>query len=558
MENVLDLLVRQATISANRPALIWWNESAWETSTWRQLAADTARLARGLQAVGVRAGDRVAILGDNSYHWVLLDLALQACRAISVPLHTQLAAEQIGEQLEHSGTTWVGVATSQLLSKLEPQLDRLGLSRRQIFPFGFELPEARSLQQLIERNPPGGQTGEGDELDWLRDAARLVQPEDLLTVLYTSGTTGDPKGVMLTHRNIVANARSKCATLPLGPDDVRICWLPLSHIFARECDLVTGLLAGCQTVISRGRDFLFAECAQFHPTFLNGVPYFFERCHRQLKQQQLLGEPAALRQLLGGAIRLCNCGGAPLADHLFDYFRASGIGLVTGYGLTEAAPVVTSNRPTVWRRGSVGQAIPGVEVRLADDGEVLVRGENVMSGYYRNETATRRALVDGWLFTGDLGVLDNDGFLFLNGRKDDLIVLNTAKKVYPAELENLLLASPLIQQCCVFGHGRNFLIAVLTADREALAARAAQSDGEVGLEGKTTGLEVSILQGEVDRLLSGRAAHEQVGGLILTAEPFSIESGLLTAKQSLRRKQIYQRYVGQLEALYGQKAQRRS
>jgi long-chain acyl-CoA synthetase len=199
-----------------------------------------------------------------------------------------------------------------------------------------------------------------------------------------------------------------------------------------------------------------------------------------------------------------------------------------------------------------------VEVRLADDGEVLVRGENVMSGYYRNETATRRALVDGWLFTGDLGELDSDGFLFLNGRKDDLIVLNTAKKVYPAELENLLLASPLIQQCCVFGHGRNFLIAVLTADREALAKQAVQSEGEAGLDSKATGFEVSILQAEVDRLLSGRAAHEQVGGLLLTTEPFSIESGLLTAKQSLRRKQIYQRYIEQVEALYRQKAQLRS
>ncbi|MFN6206759.1 MAG: AMP-dependent synthetase/ligase [Planctomycetota bacterium] len=559
MENVLDLLVRQATSAPGKPALTWWNEAAWQTTSWLELAADVTRLARGLSSVGVRSGDRVAILGENSRPWVLMDLALQACRAVSVPLHTQLAAEQIAEQLQHSGTSWMGVSTAQLFGKMESQLAALGLGVERVIPFEFELPGARSFEQLILSNAESGRSNTAAELKWLRAAARRIQPEDLLTVLYTSGTMGDPKGVMLTHRNIVVNARSKCASLPLGPNDRRICWLPLSHIFARVCDLVTGLLAGCQTMISRGRDHLFEECKQFQPTYLNGVPYFYERCYRLLQQQQRLSDPTALRALLGGEIQLCNCGGAPLADHVFDYFRSRGIGLVTGYGLTEAAPVVTSNRPDAWRRGSVGQAIPGVEVRLAADGEVLVRGENVMSGYYRNEAASQRAVIDGWLQTGDLGELDAEGYLFLNGRKDDLIVLNTAKKVYPGELESLLLASPLITQCCLFGNRRNYLVAILTVDHALLAQRAARAGAPEprSAESGAVSREKSLLLAEVDRLLSGRGAHEQIGGVILTVEPFSLDNGLLTAKQSLRRKQIFQRYEMELEAAYRERATRR-
>lgn len=556
MENVLDLLLRQATVAPSNAALTWWNGLTWQTTSWRELAADVAKLARGLQSRGIRPGDRVAILGENSRHWILFDLALQAIRAISVPLHTQLAAEQIGQQLEHSGTAWLGISTPPLLARIEGQLSALGLGAEQVIPFEFELSGAVAVDRLVDSPTEAFALVEDEALEWLAALARQVQPTDLFTVLYTSGTTGDPKGVMLTHRNVIANAQSKCATLPLGPADVRICWLPLSHIFARVCDLVTGLLAGCQTVVSRGREQVFAECERFQPTYLNGVPYFFERCYRQLQQQGRLDDPNALRQLLGGRIRLCNCGGAPLADHLFDYFRERGIGLVTGYGLTEAAPVVTSNRPNAWRRGSVGQAIPGVQVRIADDGEVLVQGENVMSGYYRNEAATRRALIDGWLQTGDLGELDEAGYLFLNGRKDDLIVLNTAKKVHPAELENLLLASPLIRQCCLYGNGRNYLVGLLTVDREALSQRTAETEARSsgGEAEEIESREESVLWAEVNRLLSGRAAHEQLGGVLMTAEPFSVENGLLTAKQSLRRKRIIQHYAAEIEQLYQERS----
>jgi len=540
-ETVVDLLLHQVATRSDRTAFLYWDGIAWRSKSWLEVAIDVAQVGRGFQSAGIQRGDRVALLADNSYEWLLSDLALQAIGAVSVPLHTQLSGEQIGDQIAHSGSTFAIVSSPGLYSKLKPQLSRLKLSPQQLATIDFDLPGAWQLQQWLEEKQ-----ATDEDLRWLQTAAGQIGAADLLTILYTSGTTGDPKGVMLTQRNVVANAYSKCATLPLGPEDIRVCWLPLSHIFARVCDLVTGILAGCETVLSRGRDFVLDECRQFHPTYMNAVPYFYERCYRLLLQAGQLNNNEALGKLLGGRMRICNCGGAPLADHVFDYFRAAGIGLVTGYGLTEAAPVVTSNRPGAWRRGSVGQVISGVEIKLAEDGEVLARGENIMPGYYRNPDATGRALRDGWLHTGDLGHLDQEGYLYLNGRKDDLIVLSTAKKVYPADLENLLLASPAITQCCLFGDRRNFLVAMVAIEPNELKAVAAAANTST----TAANWQEETVQQEFGRLLAGRASHEQIGGVLILKEPFSTANGMLTAKQSMRRKEIHRHYSGELEKHY--------
>ena len=547
-ETVLKLLLHQVATRPERAAFQYWDGDSWQVKNWLEVATDVARVGRGLLSAGVERGDRVALLAENSYWWVLCDLALQAVGAVSVPLHTQLGGEQIGEQIAHSGSTFAIVSSTELFSKLEPQLSKLELGPQRLATIDFALPGAWQLPQWLER------PGEGrEDVHWLEAAAAQVGASSLLTILYTSGTTGDPKGVMLTQQNVVANGYSKCATLPLGPEDVRVCWLPLSHIFARVCDLVTGLLAGCETVISRGRDFVLEECHLFQPTYMNAVPYFYERCFRLLQQAGELNDKEALPRLLGGRMKICNCGGAPLAEHVFDYFRWAGIGLVTGYGLTEAAPVVTSNRPGAWRRGSVGQVIEGVEVRIAEEGEVLARGENIMPGYYHNPDATARALRNGWLHTGDLGYLDDDGYLFLSGRKDDLIVLSTAKKVYPADLENLVLASPAITQCCLFGDRQNFLVALAAIDLNELKA-VAETANLSTTEGDWREQAVQL---ELSRLLAGRASHEQVGGVLILEEPFSTGNGMLTAKQSMRRKEIHRRYLAELEKLYESLAARK-
>lgn len=532
MQTVLDFLIRQVSVHPTRTAFHYWEGGRWHQSTWSELAADTATLGESLRSLGIARGQPVAILAENSYAWVQLDLALQAIGALSVPLQTQLSAEQVDEQLRHAGVQWVFVSTPAQARKVRAGDDRRTVS------IDFHDPRGLSFDSL--RRTPRPNAGE-----WLGAARERLSEDDFVTLLYTSGTSGEPKGVLLTHRNVVQNAIAKVATLPLGPEDLRICWLPLSHIFARTCDLFTGLLAGCETVLSRGKDFLLEECARFRPTYLNAVPYFYERCFRDWRQQgaRREGSPSEsdLRQWFGGRLRLANCGGAPLAEPVWDAFRSAGIELVTGYGLTEASPVVSSNRPDRWKRGSVGQPLPGVDVRI-EAGEVWVRGPNIMAGYYRNPLATERAICHGWLRTGDLGWLDSDGFLFLNGRKDDLIVLNTAKKVAPAELENLILSNSLFQQCCLVGNGQNGLMALLVLQEAEWHRRARQieSDGlEVDLDG--------VIRTELALTLQSRADFEQVRQFILLPEPFRIENGMLTAKQSLRRKEIAARYAAEIE-----------
>ena len=266
---------------------------------------------------------------------------------------------------------------------------------------------------------------------------------------------------MLSQKNLVANIHSKLAVLPLGESDVKLCFLPLSHIFARTCDAFTWLAAGCQLALARSPADVFEDLLEIQPTYLNGVPYFYEKCLRLAQQRSAEDEEGWLRRLLGGRIRLCNCGGAPLPSHVQRWFARQQVTLVTGYGMTEAAPVLTSSTPGEAKLGAVGRAVPGVELRLADDGEIFARGDNVMLGYYRDPASTEEALRDGWLATGDTGVFDDTGNLTLTGRKKELIITSGGKNIDPHVIEQRLVADPVIEQCLVVGDRRDFLMALL-------------------------------------------------------------------------------------------------
>ncbi|MEQ1904958.1 MAG: AMP-dependent synthetase/ligase [Pirellulaceae bacterium] len=510
----------------------------WFTRSWYQFASDISAIVRQLSSrIGI--DDRVVSIAENSYAWMVTDLAIQICGGIHVPLHPQLTTEQLHELIDHSGAAAVVVSNAEQWGKVNAR-QKLA----QCFSFSRELNECEHLPVGKIDLPP--EVSDPLQLDLGRCRA-----ESLVSILYTSGTTGQPKGVMVTQANVVANAYSKVATLPLAADDVRVCWLPMTHIFARVCDLFTAYLAGCHTVVSRGRDFLFEELREFQPTYLNAVPFFYERCYRKLKQTQLV-TARDLQTLLGGQMKLCNCGGAPLAGEIFDFFRERQIELVTGYGLTESSPVLTSNRPGACKRGSVGQAIPEVEIRIAADGEVLARGPNVMVGYYRESAASQMTLRDGWLHTGDLGHLDDEGYLFLTGRKKDLIVTSGGKKIAPTNLENLLLAEPLFEQAIVVGDRRDFLIALLVINqvelaRQGFAIAMDRSLPAIVLNDANLRNHVRI---QVDRLLSGFSKYEQIVDFILLSQPFTTEDGSATAKGGLRRHIIVEKFADEINELY--------
>ncbi|MEM6329891.1 MAG: AMP-binding protein [Planctomycetota bacterium] len=422
---------------------------------------------------------------------------------------------------------------------------------------------------------------------WLALAVRGpllgLPPEQCTELVATSGTGGEPRGVLLSQQNLVSNtvavAQAIAASLDgsdagapdadapdaVAPDDrtqdasapdarreVRLAFLPFSHLFARVCDLYCWVYRGSRMVLAESRETIFRDCQTARPTTLNGVPYFFQKA---IDLAQRDGVP--LRGLLGGRVRRCYCGGAALAEDVRRRFGAEGIPLLCGYGLTEASPVVTVSTIKANKPGTVGKPLPGVQVRTAADGEVLVRGPNVMQGYAGPDgaidpRATAQAVRNGWLHTGDLGAIDAQGFLTIVGRKKEQLVLSTGKNVAPARLEALLAASPWIEQVAVVGDGRSCLGAVVVPNPQRLRAEVRRR--RLWVWSKRQALRHPavrrVFADEIAQRLAGCASHEQVRVFRLLGRPFSQERGEVTAKLSLRRAAIEQTLAREIAAMY--------
>jgi long-chain acyl-CoA synthetase len=385
-----------------------------------------------------------------------------------------------------------------------------------------------------------------------RLAAGAVRPDSLATIVYTSGTTGEPRGVMLSQGNLASNALARTQALGHHAGDLRLNFLPLSHIFARTCDLYTWLATGSRLALAESRQTVLADCQAIHPTVINGVPYFYKKAIRVLCERGEAGRKGALRELFGGAIRMCCSGGAALPDRVFDFYCRQEVQLLQGYGLTEASPDISVNRPAEMRKGTVGRPIPGVEVRIAEDGEILTRGPHVMIGYYKDPIATGEAIRDGWLHTGDLGELDEQGYLRVTGRKKEIIVTAGGQNVAPLLLESLLTEDPLISQALVVGDGRDYLAALIVPDLDALRNELAARHTPVACDSQmlTDPLVLSLYEQRIRERLACLSGYEQVRKFRLTARPFTIESGELTAKLSLRRRVIEANRAQEIEAMY--------
>jgi long-chain acyl-CoA synthetase len=416
------------------------------------------------------------------------------------------------------------------------------------------MPAVACLAEAIDafRSPAGKQAG----LRLEQAALDNTTPDDLATILYTSGTTGEPKGVMLSQRNLVHNACATMSCFTVSPDDLRLTWLPLSHIFARTCDLYAWIAAGNQLALAESRETILANCAQLSPTLMNGVPYFFDKVMRRLVEKGAADQPDSLKKLLGGRMRFINSGGAALPDHVATFFQSHGVLLVQGYGLTESSPVITVNTDTVHKLGTVGRAIPDVEVRIAGDGEILTRGPHVMLGYWNKPQATAEALRDGWLHTGDLGELDSEGFLKITGRKKELIVLASGKNIAPVYLESLLTQDPLVGQAVVLGDERNYLTALLVPNFDALKAELESRGFTYTFPGEwLERAEVRALYAQhVAERLKDVSPSEQVRKFWLLERPFTLESGELTPTLKLRRGEICKHYAAEIEAMYAGEA----
>jgi long-chain acyl-CoA synthetase len=492
----------------------------------------------------------VAHLSENRHEWVIADFAIQMAGAIHVPIHAPLTGPQIAWQVRHSGAKVLLLSTREQAAKLAPlAAEQLG---------GVEIVSYDEIDEPLAGRKISTLASIKAAADLQRgiDAAcasrKRTRPDSLATILYTSGTTGEPKGVMLTHDNLATNTLATIEAFGFVEDDLRLNFLPLSHIFARTCDLYVWLASGTRMAIAESRETVIADCQVVKPTVLSGVPHFYDRVYRGLCERGLAEVPGALRGALGGAIRYCCGGGAALPVHLFDYFHSHGVPLLQGYGLTESSPVISLSSLKSFRRGASGRAIPGVEVRIAEDGEILTRGPHVMVGYYENPRATAEVLQDGWLYTGDLGYLDADGFLTITGRKKEIIVTLGGKNIAPVYLESLLGQDPLIMQALVVGDDRPCLAALIVPNPDVLAAELArQGIGPVSRDEVLTHPQVrALFERRIAERLKEVAPYEQVRTFALLPRPFTIEAGEMTAKLTLRRKVIEQHFAAEIETLY--------
>jgi long-chain acyl-CoA synthetase len=547
---IVELFAARVEADGDRDALAIKRGGDYVWLTWNELAADVWRLAAGLAALGIQAGDKVAQVSENRYEWVLTDLAIQLCQAVHVPIHPTLAGPQIAWQLRHAECRAVMLSGTHQVAKLAPIADQLPARARW---YSYDSCEADLSGQPIEafdRLCAGCNSDDGRRLQ--REAAAELTPSSLATILYTSGTTGEPKGVMLTQGNLANNATATMEAFGYRSDQIRLNFLPLSHIFARTCDLYCWIVEGSRMALAQSRETVLTDCQAVRPTYLNGVPYFFDKVHRGLCERKSEQEAGALKRALGGAIETCCAGGAALPDYLYDYYHGQGVALLQGYGLSETSPVITVSTKQHFRRGSCGRAIPGIEIRIADDSEILTRGPHVMLGYYKNPAATAEVLREGWLATGDVGRLDEDGFLYITGRKKELIVTSSGKNIAPVLLESLLTQDPLIAQAMVVGDDRSYLVALIvpnqaTLDSELEKMGIAKPEDDAIL---TDTAIVHLYRQRIDRCLADLSPHEQVRRFKLLVTPFSIESGELTPKLTLRRSVIGANYQSEIESLY--------
>lgn len=542
--NLAEVHRLQADRLGSQPAVRFKRDGRYHYVSWTAYRNDALACAAALIESGIEPGDRVGLLGENRIEWMLADLGILTAAGVTVSPHSSLSAKQVEFQMHNSGAKWLFVSTAGQLEKARHIRSELPDLKGIVV---FDDVPGTDVQTWTEFLQRGRQALArlGPELS-KREAA--LGPDDLATIMYTSGTTGDPKGVMLTHHNILSNTLACLEICPMEPGDLPLVWLPLSHIYARTVDFYETLVAGVTVCLAESPETVVAQLAELQPTHLSCVPRFYEKVIAAVGTSDPAVTAAKLRAIFGPRIKFLGAGGAPLPHAIEDTLRSAGLPILPGYGLTESSPVITFNTKTHAKPHTVGRAIPGVEVKIAPDGEILSRGPHIMKGYWKNPRATAETIRDGWLHTGDLGKLDADGFLTITGRKKELLVLSNGKKVIPTQLEGLLVADPCIDQAVVYGEGRNFLTALIVPHWESVRAALGLAGSDESLAADPTVRE--FLQQRVNERLADMAGYEQVKKICVLAKPFSVAADEMTVSLKLRRNVIFEHHQAALDALY--------
>ena len=563
----------------------------WVELSYQDLAERIQDLSLGLLDLGLQTGDRVAILSENRPEWAIADYACLTARCADVPIYPTLLARQVEYNLADSESVAVFVSTQTQLDKVLAARERLPALKHIIaFDPGVTGPGVLSLGAMYAK----GRWARQAASSWRANALK-VKPDDLATLIYTSGTSGDMKGVMLTHGNIASNVFTCCTLFSFGDDDECLSFLPLSHIFERMFGHYCMLHSGVVINYAESVDTVASDMQRWRPTLMASVPRLYEKIYGRVMdavragsalkrhiffwgkrvgekgvELRLAGRPlplalrvqlgladrlvfAKLRARTGGRLRFFISGGAPLSADIAKFFHAAGMPILEGYGLTETSPVIAVNTFQHQRLGTVGLPIPEVEVKIAPDGEILTRGPNVMPGYYKKPEATAEAIdAEGWFHTGDIGLLDQDGFLKITDRKKDLIVTAGGKNIAPQPIERLAKMSRFVSSAVMLGDRRPFPVMLIVPNFENLSAWAKQE----GIQSADAAALVALpavqekMEREVLATLRDLAKFETPKKFLLLPREFSIETGELTPKLSIKRAVVEQRHRDAIEALY--------
>jgi long-chain acyl-CoA synthetase len=587
---IVQLLLEGCADFPKREAFRFKEDGAWRGITRSELLERVRDLAAGLEALGMGKGDRLAILSENRLGWALADYAI-ACRgAVSVPVYPVLPANQVQYLLADSGARLAFVSDAEQRDKVLSVRDQLP-DLDVIVVFDNVDPDEQegitTLQEVLRRGADARVAGEaGTDFD---EVAADCRPDDLLTILYTSGTTGAPKGVMLTHANLFYDVEASLIALPLREARRALSLLPLSHIFERMLDYAL-FRAGVTIAYAESVQAVPDNLVEIRPHIVASVPRLYEKIHARVMaasgirgmlvdwavgvgeawaDETLAGRTpplgvriqhaladrlvfSKLRERTGGELEFFISGGAPLSADIARFFYAAGVLILEGYGLSETSPVTNVNTPENLRLGTVGKPIPGTEIRIADDGEILVRGPQVMKGYYNLPEATDAALEDGWFHTGDIGSIDADGFLKITDRKKELLVTANGKNIAPAPIEQAVKADRFVQEVVMVGDRKPYTVLLVVPDFDALEPWA-RSNG-VADEGRRALIEHAGVQEKIRAEVFGRldrlARYETPKKIALLERPFTIESGELTPTQKVKSRVVVERYAATIEALY--------
>jgi long-chain acyl-CoA synthetase len=568
-------------------------DGKYEDVSYATFKEETETLAFGLAALGVKREDKVAIISENRPEWMYSDMAILGLGAVDVPLYPISTSDSIEFILKNSESVGIIVSNQFHMNKVLKIKENVKTLKFIIVMNDVDISGQKDVF-LMKNIQKKGIEYRNDNPKHFNDNIKLARENDLCTLIYTSGTTGEPKGVMLTHKNIISNVNAVHEIIEIFETDIFLSFLPLCHILERMAGYYTAFSAGAQIAFAESIEKVATNLMEVKPTVMTAVPRLFERIYSKIrkgvdaspeKKQKIFNWAISIgteyqqakktergvsiglnlkhkladklvyskiREKTGGRLRFFISGGAALARELGEFFEAVGILILEGYGLTESSPVIAVNRPYNYKFGTVGQTMPGVEVKIAPDGEILAYGPNIMQGYYKNKKETEETIKNGWLHTGDIGVFDAEGFLMITDRKKSLFKTTTGKYIAPTPIENMFLGSKYIDQFIIIGDRRMFITALIVPDFEALkeyadAHRITYKDPMELTQMKQI---YEMLEKDLGQFQRKLAGYEKVRKFTILDKPFTIEGGEMTPSMKLKRKVIEERYSNLIEEMY--------